>query len=343
MKKIITQNQRVMEKYTNEELLEVLPSSVKETNELTSKQKVVLGQLCVYNGLEIAKKDGYFYRSNKDLCDDCDIKSEHTLIAATRKLEMLGFIDRKKGSRGSGASEYRINEKLIGDYCKTNTANCSDNCSVKLAEMTNRIKELENTVKILVEKIAVIEGRNCSTDKDIDKELDKDIEINNNILNNNSLNNILEETDSTKELEKKERKENFTESQLVHTESLASSPLTDSTDIEETQTSTEDESIPVEQHTIPTEDEQFQQWLQVINPYLEQLENVQTLAQFAIIKKRLKESGGEYLDSHDYTSSTVIERMNRTVGNALKEKKNKLTPSVMELSEYIRVHNNGSL
>ena len=327
-----------MEKYTNEELLEVLPSSVKETKELTSKQKVVLGQLCVYNGLEIAKKDGYFYRSNKDLCDDCDIKSEHTLIAATRKLEMLGFIDRKKGSRGTGASEYRINEKLIGDYCKTNTANCSDNCSVKLAEMTNRIKELENTVKILVEKIAVIEGRNCSTDKDIDKELDKEIEINNNILNN-----ILEETENTKELEKKESKENLTESQLVLTESLASSPLTDSTDIEETQTSTEDESIPVEQHTIPTEDEQYQQLLQVINPYLEQLENVQTLAQFEIIKNRIKESGEEYLDNNDYTSSTVIERMNRTLGTALKEKKNKLIPTEMELSDYLRVHNYGSL
>lgn len=323
-----------MEKYTNEELLEVLPSSVKETKELTIKQKVVLGQLCVYNGLEIAKKDGYFYRSNKDLCDDCDIKSEHTLIAATRKLEMLGFIDRKKGSRGTGASEYRINEKLIGDYCKTNTANCSDNCSVKLAEMSIRIKELENTVKILVEKIAVIEGRNCSTDKDIDKE----IEINNNILNN-----ILEETDSTKELEKEERKENFTESQLVLTESLASSPFTDSIDIEKTQTSTEDESIPVEQQTIPTEDEQFQQWLQIINPYLEQLESVQTLAQFEIIKNRLKESGGEYLDNNDYTSSTVIERMNRTVGTALKEKKNNLIPSEMELSDYLRVHNYGSL
>lgn len=327
-----------MEKYTNEELLEVLPSSVKETKELTSKQKVVLGQLCVYNGLEIAKKDGYFYRSNKDLCDDCDIKSEHTLIAATRKLEMLGFIDRKKGSRDTGASEYRINEKLIGDYCKTNTANCSDNCSVKLAEMTNRIKELENTVKILVEKIAVIEGRNCSTDKDIDKELDKEIEINNNILNN-----ILEETENTKELEKKESKENLTESQLVLTESLASSPLTDSTDIEETQTSTEDESIPVEQHTIPTEDEQYQQLLQVINPYLEQLENVQTLAQFEIIKNRIKETGTEYLDNNDYTSSTVIERMNRTLGTALKEKKNKLIPTEMELSDYLRVHNYGSL
>ncbi len=333
MKKIITQNQRVMEKYTNEELLEVLPSSVKETKELTSKQKVVLGQLCVYSGLEIAKKDGYFYRSNKDLCDDCDIKSEHTLIAATRKLEMLGFIDRKKGSRGTGASEYRINEKLIGDYCKTNTANCSDNCSVKLAEMSNRIKELENTVKILVEKIAVIEGLNCSTDTDIDKELDKDIELNNNILNNNFFNNILEETDSTKELE----------SEDSFAKSLTSSPIEDSTDFEQICASTEDESIAVEEKVIQTEDEQFKQWLLVINPYLEQLESVQTLAQFNIIKNRIKQIGEEYLESHDYTSSTVLERMNKTVGTALKAKKNKLIPTEMELSDYLRVHNHGSL
>ena len=333
-----------MEKYTNEELLEVLPSSVKETKELTSKQKVVLGQLCVYNGLEIAKKDGYFYRSNKDLCDDCDIKSEHTLIAATRKLEMLGFIDRKKGSRGSGASEYRINEKLIGDYCKTNTANCSDNCSVKLTEMTNRIKELENTVKILVEKIAVIEGLNCSTESEKEKELDKEIDINNNILNNNFLNNILEETDSTKKLVKEERKENFTESQLVLTESLASSPLTDSTVIEETQTSTEDESIPVEHHTIPTEDEQFQQWLQVLTPYLKELETVRTQGQFNNIKDMLAQVGSEYLDNHEETSPAVISKMNKTVGSALRDKKSKLIPIEMELSEYLsRQHDYGSL
>ena len=99
----------------------------------------------------------------------------------------------------------------------------------------------------------------------------------------------------------------------------------------------------MEQQTIPTEDEQFQQWLQVVNPYLEQLESVQTLAQFEIIKNRLKESGTEYLDNNDYTSSTVIERMNRTVGTALKEKKNKLIPTEMELSDYLRVHNYGSL
>lgn len=337
-----------MEKYTNEELLEVLPSSVKETKELTSKQKVVLGQLCVYNGLEIAKKDGYFYRSNKDLCDDCDIKSEHTLIAATRKLEMLGFIDRKKGSRGSGASEYRINEKLIGDYCKTNTANCSDNCSVKLTEMTNRIKELENTVKILVEKIAVIEGLNCSTESEKEKELDKEIDI----LNNNSLNNIIEETNYSKELEKEESGENLTVSQLALEESLSApieelsqvSKVFDSTDFEEICASTEDESIAVEEKVIPTEDEQYQQWLDALTPCLDELEDAQTLKQLDYIKVRLKQIGSEYLDCHEDTSPTVIEKMNKMVGSALKSKKSELTPNEMELSDYVsRIRKYGSL
>ena len=343
MKKIITQNQIKMEKYSNEELLEVLHSSLRETKELTPKQKVVLGQLFIYDGLDKKNTDGYFFRSNQDLCTDCNIKEEKTLIVAIRKLVSLGFIDTIRGSRRDGASLYRLNKKLIGDYCKTPVEDYSNDCSKQIVEMTDRIKELENTVKILLDKITVIEGRIYSTDTDIDKELDKEIEINNNILNNNSLNNILEETDRTKELEKEERKENFTESQLVLTESLASSPLTDSTDIEETQTSTEDESIPVEHHTIPTEDEQFQQWLQVVNPYLVQLESVQTLAQFEIIKNELKESGTEYLDNHDYTSPTVVEKMNKTVGSALRDKKAKLVPIEMELSDYLRVHNYGSL
>ena len=168
MKKIITQNQTNMEKYTNEELLEVLPSSVRETKELTSKQKVVLGQLIVYNGLEVVKKDGYFYRSNKDLCNDCEIQ-EKTLIAAVRKLESLGFIERKKGARTTGASEYRVNEKLIGDYCKTPIEDYSNDYSKQIVEMTDKIKELEITVKRLVERITVIESKNYSTDIDANR------------------------------------------------------------------------------------------------------------------------------------------------------------------------------
>ena len=63
-----------MEKYTKEELLEMLPTDVRDSKELTTKQKIVLGQLLIYNGLDMVKKNGYFYRSNRDLCSDCDIQ-----------------------------------------------------------------------------------------------------------------------------------------------------------------------------------------------------------------------------------------------------------------------------
>ena len=152
-----------MEKFTNEELLDVVQPK------LTTKQKVVLGQLIIYNGLDKTKKDGYFYRSNKDLCNDCDIQ-EKTLIAAVRKLEALGFIERKMGSRTSGASEYRLNQKVIDDYCKTPVKDYSENYSEQIAEMASKIRELEITVKKLTKRITVIESKNYSTDTDIDKE-----------------------------------------------------------------------------------------------------------------------------------------------------------------------------
>lgn len=320
-----------MVKYTNEELLEILPPSLRESKELTTKQKVVLGQLVIYNGLEIVKKDGYFYRSNKDLSKDCDIE-ERTLITAVNKLVMLGFIERERGSRKDGASMYRINQKMIADYCRTpiddnckkETDNYSNDYSKQIVEMTNRIKELEITVKRLVERITVIEGKDYSTEEDIDKELDKEKNIN--ILNNNFLYNNIEETEDTKELEIAESGENFTESQLVLTESLAETP------------------IEVEETHIPSEDEQYQQWLQVLTPYLKELETVKTLGQFNKIKDKLAQVGNEYLDNHEETSSTAVERMNKTLGSALRDKKAKLIPDEMEISEYLsRVQKYGSL
>lgn len=320
-----------MVKYTNEELLEILPPSLRESKELTTKQKVVLGQLVIYNGLEIVKKDGYFYRSNKDLSKDCDIE-ERTLITAVNKLVMLGFIERERGSRKDGASMYRINQKMIADYCRTpiddnckkETDNYSNDYSKQIVEMTNRIKELEITVKRLVERITVIEGKDYSTEEDIDKELDKEKNIN--ILNNNFLYNNIEETEDTKELEIAESGENFTESQLVLTESLAETP------------------IEVEETHIPSEDEQYQQWLQVLTPYLKELETVKTLGQFNKIKDKLAQVGNEYLDNHEETSPTAVERMNKTLGSALRDKKAKLIPDEMEISEYLsRVQKYGSL
>jgi hypothetical protein len=216
----------------------------------------------------------------------------------------------------------------IDDNCKKETDNYSNDYSKQIVEMTNRIKELEITVKRLVERITVIEGKDYSTEEDIEEDIDKELdkEKNINILNNNCLYNNIEETEDTKELEIAESGENFTESQLVLTESLAEKP------------------IEVEETHIPSEDEQYQQWLQVLTPYLKELETVKTLGQFNKIKDKLAQVGNEYLDNHEETCSTAVERMNKTLGSALRDKKAKLIPDEMEISEYLsRVQKYGSL
>ena len=296
-----------MEKFTNEELLEVLPTNVRETKELTTKQKVVLGQLIIYNGLEIAKKDGYFYRSNKDLCNDCDIQ-EKTLITAVRKLESLGFIERKKGARPSNASEYRLNEKLICDYCKNNVddyskkenENYSDNYSEILTEMHVRITELELTVKRLVERITVIEGKNYSTETETDKELDKEKELNNNILNKNSLYNNIEETESTQELEITESEKDLAESELE----IALSP-------------SEDETSNEEQTFIPTakDKEELKRWNELINPYLLKVQSASSKEELVTIQSKLIQAVNDKYDEWGYASETVSKYLNERISD----------------------------
>ena len=296
-----------MEKFTNEELLEVLPTNVRETKGLTTKQKVVLGQLIIYNGLEIAKKDGYFYRSNKDLCNDCDIQ-EKTLITAVRKLESLGFIERKKGARPSNASEYRLNEKLICDYCKNNVddyskkenENYSDNYSEILTEMHVRITELELTVKRLVERITVIEGKNYSTETETDKELDKEKELNNNILNKNSLYNNIEETESTQELEITESEKDLAESELE----IALSP-------------SEDETSNEEQTFIPTakDKEELKRWNELINPYLLKVQSASSKEELVTIQSKLIQAVNDKYDEWGYASETVSKYLNERISD----------------------------
>lgn len=157
-KKNIIKDRITMEKYTKEELLEMLPTDVRDSKELTTKQKIVLGQLLIYNGLDMVKKNGYFYRSNRDLCSDCDIQ-ENTLITTMRKLEMLNLIQRKKGDRKSGASEYRVNEDRIMNYhdpditanYSNNTANCSTDTDIE--KDIEKDKDREKEIEVLINNI----------------------------------------------------------------------------------------------------------------------------------------------------------------------------------------------
>ena len=154
------------------------------------------------------------------------------------------------------------------------------------------------------------------------------------------LNNILEDSLRKQGLVKEEAGNEIQVSQPVLTESEASAPSEDVPQASPVQTSPVEEThtSPVEEQPIPTEEEQYQQWLQVQTPYLKGLEEVKTLKQFEIIKDMLKQVGGEYLDNHEYISPTVVERMNKTVGSALREKKKELHPDEMSLSDYLQVH-----
>lgn len=309
-----------MENFTNEELLDVLPSNVKESTELTTKQKVVLGQLYIYNGLDKSKRDGYFYRSNKDLCADCGIQ-EKTLITAVRRLEALGFINRKQGARTSGASEYRLDEKRINDYCKSDIEDYSNDYSKQITELTNRIKSLENTVKLLMGRITVIESRNYSTETDTesDKEIEKDIE---------SINNIIEEVNDEK-LYEQVSNNRLTESQLVQAESATLEQIM--------QSSTDDEDA-----TCSSEEEQYQQWLQLLEPYIDDVNEAKTIIQLNDIKSRMEQVASNYLDQHN-TSSTVMEKVEQhvlsTLNTKLRSLRGNLQPSEMDVAEYIRQRN----
>ena len=209
-------------KFTDEqkEVLELLPTNVKETNELTDAAKLILANLMYLNGTDFAKNEGYLFRTNQALMQDTGIKSEKTIIAAVNKLIEFGFIERKAGQRKS-ASEYRLNTVKMNEYtvkihCKNEKysnklqdknysnklqykeKNTVINYSNDNNETTLIINELQDTIKKLQYKITVIndellqyknysiknysENKNYSTD--IDKETDtisKD-----NLLNNNT-------------------------------------------------------------------------------------------------------------------------------------------------------------
>ena len=183
--------------------MSVLPSSLRNGKQLAKKQKLVLAQLMIYDGLDQSKDYGYFYRSNKDLCNDVGI-SEPTLIVTLGKLEDMGFIERERGKRGVGASEYRVFKEKIDDYLNTKNKNFSNQSQREMLEMSDRIRDLENLVSSLEDRISKIEEKNFSTEAESEEETETEQELeleyyknyNNKELidnNKNNINNILKE------------------------------------------------------------------------------------------------------------------------------------------------------
>lgn len=183
-------NQKNMEKFQKDELLGLLPTNLRTTKELTKTQKLVLSQLIVYNRLDFAKDKGYFYRTNTDLCNDLGI-SEPTLILAVGKLEDMGFIERKRGKRGIGASEYIVFKDVIERYSITKNEELSKQ-EIKI--ILDRIGVLEDAILSLAAEIKEIKSKNFSTEAEIEKEAEaelvyKKLKDNNSIIDNININN----------------------------------------------------------------------------------------------------------------------------------------------------------
>ena len=187
-----------MEKFNEEDLLSMLPPSLRKGKELSKKQKLVLAQLIIYDGLDQSKEYGYFFRSNKDLCNDIGI-SEPTLIVALEKLEDMGFIERVRGKRGVGASEYIVFKEKIDDYLNTKKQKFSNPYKKELLEMSDRIRDLEILASSLKDRISTIEEKNFSAEAESEKEAEIEIELKQdyNKLKNKDIdsinNNILKE------------------------------------------------------------------------------------------------------------------------------------------------------
>ena len=188
----------------------------------------------------------------------------------------------------------------VDDNCKKEIEDNSNNYSKILTAMHVRITELELTVKRLVERITVIEGKNYSTETEIDKELDKEKEINNNILNKNSLYNSIEETESTKELEKAESEKDFIESELE----IAESPS-------EVETSNE------EQTTIPTakDKEELKRWNELINPYLLKVQTATSNAELNTIQSKFIQAVNDQYGEWGYPNESVSTYLNERISD----------------------------
>ena len=73
------------------ELVALLPKHLRESSELKSAAKLILGDLLFLYGRDFAKENGFVFRTNQDLMKDTGIKNGYTVTRTLRKLEVEGF------------------------------------------------------------------------------------------------------------------------------------------------------------------------------------------------------------------------------------------------------------
>ena len=125
-----------------EELLSLLPETIRKSKEFTKCQKRILAQLIFLNGLNKVKNDGYFFRDNLTLCKECNVTIK-TLLSARNLFERLKLIKTNQGKRGK-STEYILNIDNIINYTGIYENSTKTN-SVKNANYTKTNNNLIST------------------------------------------------------------------------------------------------------------------------------------------------------------------------------------------------------
>lgn len=159
-------------KFTEEqkELLALLPTEIKKSDELTDSAKLVLANIYFLYGMDKAKENGFVYKDNKELMEETGIKSEHSIIKSVRLLENLGYIKSVRGKRGKSSEYYLLHKNNESAVIK-----CSNKLST-FETLQNEINTLQKMVLLLQNEVDILKkcSNKCSTESDTDKEKDKE-------------------------------------------------------------------------------------------------------------------------------------------------------------------------
>ena len=158
-------------------LVALLPKHLRESSELKSAAKLILGDLMFLNNRDFAKENDFVFRTNQDLMKDTGIKGESTVIKALAKLEIEGFINRTSGKRGK-ASEYRLNmDKIKDKHTVTEIHSNNENSNLSVSDsnlsktetdvMNSRLERIENLLSTKLDTMIEILNKIHSNNNEI--------------------------------------------------------------------------------------------------------------------------------------------------------------------------------
>ena len=318
-----------------EEMMDRLPSNIKETDVLRLPSKKVLAALLELLLHSEAKGSGVIYCQNARLRKLSGISS-NDLLPSIEQLIDYDLISRKVGKpriegEKSEASEYIINFKklkepiieksfddLFSDFFEDGESlEMPINTAITTTTSISTSTTISSSTSIETSTINSTENRNSLQEQN-QEELEissNEIDLDNNLLNKDSLNTSIEENKSNQELEIIDSESsNLTESQqtvtneipmevLISTNELDS--LNDQTDADEP--SSTDELPTIDESYVPTAEE-IEIWkgcLNIMNPYLAKMQTVTSRMVVDGIKDEIVSKAINYFNSIDGVTDWV--------------------------------------